>query len=112
MLGLACIDNAKDKDGFRDVHVLMTFQWGFSVQVDPAQAIIQSVPVGWGAPSDAFLKTLNNFYDGEDAPGTVQATSLYKFDTNVAGCFLATPEPSTLTLLVGSCWEWYCSKKA
>lgn len=69
-LGLVCIADTPDAQGFREVRVIGTIRWGFEIDhMAPAARGIEDVhassPVGtWGNPTQPYLNTLNGFYDG------------------------------------------------
>lgn len=94
-LGLVCIQDLPGIDGFREVHVISTFLWGFGVTEDP-DTITANAPHALGAPTASYLATLNDFYDGTAPTGV--ATSKFRFSDD-CDCFVATPEPTSMALL-------------
>ena len=75
---------------FREVRVLSTLLWGFSFNNPTAPFSVNRVtaraPYSWGTPTQSYLDTLNNFYDGEGGgdpnampPTSGEASTKYKF---------------------------------
>ncbi len=105
-LGLVCIANNADVNGFREVRVISSFFWGFSLNPNGAldiNDVSEAAPSLYGIPTNAFINTLNSFYDGQGpAPGN-KISSKYLFSSN-SNCFI--PEPGTLWLVVlGGLWS-------
>jgi hypothetical protein len=101
-LGLACIDDIVGANGFRQAYVIDTFLWGFGVGTNP-NVINVNAPHGWSAPSDSYLTTLNDYYDGSppNPPTSGGSSSKFNFQVGCDNCFIPTvDEPGTLTLLV------------
>lgn len=82
-LGLVCKNHTEKK-----VCIVDTFLWGFGVEDDPA-AITPNPPSLWGDPTQSYLDTLRNCFDGD--PGTA-----WEFCDECCCCI---PEPATLLLL-------------
>ena len=111
-LGLTCISNTANLNingmAFREVRVIDTFLWGYDLNGLPvggggAPGIgnVGSDPPGlWSDPTQSYLDTLNEFYDGSggggepDGMGGVKppkVSAKYHF-TNNDNCFHRTPE--------------------
>lgn len=96
-LGLACIAKDADDNGFREVRVVDTFLWGFDINVNgdgmlDIGDVNPYAPAFWSDPTQSYLDTLNEAYDGD--PGMK-----YMFASN-SNCFqAAVPEPASLLLL-------------
>lgn len=100
-LGLVCIANQPDANGFRQVHVLDTFVYGFDVGVNP-NTITAVPPSSFGPPSGIYLFTLNDFYKGMSPSiggNTGVRTDLYHFAAS-QDCFMPCPAPPSLLLML------------
>jgi hypothetical protein len=104
-LGLTCISNTADVNGFREVRVISSLLWGFSLNPNgplDINDVGENAPHAWGPATNSYLNTLNGFYDGMGpAPGN-KVSSKYLFSNNT-NCFI--PEPTMIWLLViGAVW--------
>ena len=92
-LGLACVNETPNGDGFREVRVIDTFLWGFDFvglpDPTPDTSNVNGFgPLAWSDPTATFLNTLNDYYDGTPpAPATAPASAMYLFQNN-DNCFI------------------------
>lgn len=91
-LGLACVSKSENDQGFREVRVIDTLLWGFNFNGLPVGNpgignVGSNPPSHWSDPTQSFLDTLNDYYDGTPpAPATVNESAKYHF-TNNDNCF-------------------------
>jgi hypothetical protein len=95
-LGLVCIANTPNAQGVRQVDVIDSFLWGFTLTAGTI-AVQDDPPSLWGPPTASFLNTLNSYYSTGTSPGGV-ATDKYSFAA-CQDCFMAVPEPPSVVLL-------------
>ncbi len=105
-LGLVCISNTADGNGFRDVRVINTFLYGFSLTTPGGGGasianVVENAPHAWSDGTGVYLNALNTAYDGQGPPPGNVASSKYRFENN-DNCFI--PEPATLWLLLLGGW--------
>lgn len=90
-LGLALMDNLN-----REARIIGTFAWGF--QIDAAGRLHRMWPGNWGAPSQAYMRTLEDAFSGPTSRGLngVQGTA---WDINQRPAYNLIPTPATAGLL-------------
>jgi hypothetical protein len=104
-LGLVCISNTADLNGFREVRVIDTFLWGFGLDPQGALSIadvVENMPHAWSDGTSVYLDALNGAYDGTGPPPGNKVSSKYQFSNN-DNCFI--PEPATLWLVLLGGWS-------
>lgn len=109
-LGLTCYANTPNDLGYTEARVVGSFIWGFDLNGLPTATpgignVGAELPFGWGAPTQGYLDTLNDFYDGMGGGGgnggggpLPQVNSnLFYFEDN-SNCFEPIPAPGAALL--------------
>lgn len=102
-LSLACLDTLEDKNGFTNGFLIGSFKWGYTVDNDPVDTVIQSNPTRpWDAASDNLVNLFNDYYDGAppNPPTNGLKSSLYKFEKGCDNCFHKVPAPLPITGII------------
>lgn len=90
---------------FREARVIGTFVYGFEFRDANSNGSIDGLgevfadpaPLGWGPATQAYLDTLNNFFDGMGGGNPEKPSGKFKFSNN-SNAFMIIPTPSGLAV--------------